>query len=229
MPPTLAAAINTTCGRFAANQPVTAVWSHKSSSRRSNTISPTSSLARRRTSALPTMPRCPATNTDLPFRSNGVFAIGNLPPRDRKIACHHFLHELGQTGFWFPAELLPRLAGIADQQVHFGRAEVGRIDPNDRLAGFPVCAGFLHALAAPFDAAADFGKRQLDELPYRTRFTGRQHEIAGLVGLQYPVHDHDIISRVATSSLLSEFSRVERCIQHTSDSLIAAPYLTLQA
>ena len=54
------------------------------------------------------------------------------------------------------------LAG-ADIDQFFGRAEILGIDADDGLAGFLVDAGFLDALAAPFDAAANFGERDLDE------------------------------------------------------------------
>src|SRR4051812_20642491 len=167
MPPTLAAARNTACGRLAANHLLTAAWSRRSTSLRLISSSSTPSRASLRVSAAPTMPRWPATKTVLPFSSNGVLAIGDLPPRDGKIARDHLFHELGEWRLRLPAELLVRLAGIADQNIHFGRAEIHRVDANDGLAGFLVDPGFIDALAAPFDAAADFGKRQLDELADR--------------------------------------------------------------
>src|SRR5438045_326467 len=159
IPPTFAAARKTTCGRFALNQPETAAWSRRSSSRCATVRSSS-------TKAAPTIPRWPATKTDLPFRSNGIFAIGNLPPGGRKIARHHFLDELREARLRLPAELLARLAGIADQEIDFGRTEIRRIDANDRFAGLPVDAGFRHALAAPLDASADFCESQLDEFTH---------------------------------------------------------------
>src|SRR5258708_1496771 len=152
MPPTFAAARNTACGRLAANQPDTAAWSRRSISLRPAVSSSTSSVASRRTSAAPTMPRCPATNTVLPFSSN-VPAIGDLPPGDIEIARDHFPDELRKRGFRCPAELVARLGGVADQQIDFGRTEIHRIDPNQRLAGGLVHAGLVDALAAPLDVA----------------------------------------------------------------------------
>src|SRR5436189_2743683 len=137
IPPTLAAARKTACGRFAANQPETPAWSRRSISWRARVSSSTSSRASRRTSAAPTIPRWPATKTDLPFRSNGIFAIGNLPPGDCEIAGHHFLDELREACFRLPAKLLARLAGVSDREVDFGRTEIRRIDANDRFAGLP--------------------------------------------------------------------------------------------
>src|SRR4051812_35318150 len=124
MPPTLAAARNTTCGRLAANHLLTAAWSRRSTSLRLSVSSSTFSRASRRISAAPTMPRWPATKTVLPFSSNGVLAIGDLPLCDRQIARDHLLDELGERRLRLPAEFLVRLGGIADQQLDFGRAEI---------------------------------------------------------------------------------------------------------
>src|SRR5882724_3342290 len=102
------------------------------------------------------MPRWPATKTVLPFSSNGVLAIGDLPLCDCQIARHHLFDELGERRLRLPAELLVCLAGIADQKIDLGRTEIHRVDANDGLAGFLVDPGFIDALAAPFHAAADF-------------------------------------------------------------------------
>src|SRR6202158_5849111 len=146
MPPTFAAARNTACGRLFANQPNTAAWSRKATSLRPTVSSSTFSWASLRTSAAPTIPPCPATKTVLPFSSNGVLAIGDLPPGNRKIARHHLLDELSERRRRLPAELFARLAGVADQEIDFGRTEILGIDADDGLAGFLVDTGFLDAL-----------------------------------------------------------------------------------
>src|SRR5450432_1792974 len=120
MPPTFAAANNTTCGRFSANQPNTAAWSRKSSSPRTAVSNLTFSRASLRITADPTIPPCPATKTVLPFSSNGILAIGGLPPGNRQIARHHFLDQLRKARLWLPAELLAGLAGVADQEFDLG-------------------------------------------------------------------------------------------------------------
>src|ERR1700686_656785 len=222
MPPTFEAARNTACGRLLANQSNTAAWSRKSTSPRPAVCRSTSSRARRRTSAAPTIPLCPATKTVFPFRSNGVLAIGNLAPRDRKVARDHLLHKLGKARLRFPAELLARLAGVADQKVDFGRAEVHGVDANHGLAGLPVGAGLLHALAAPLDAAPQFGERQFDEFAHRAHFARCQHEIAGFFGLQYLVHALDIILGVAPVAFGIEVSEIERVFQAGLDAGNAA-------
>src|ERR1700756_2722783 len=93
-----------------------------------------SSRASRRTSAEPTMPRWPATKTVLPFSSNGVPAMGNLALGLVKIARHHFADELGECGLRLPAQPVAGLAGVADQKVDLGGAEIDGIDAHQRLA-----------------------------------------------------------------------------------------------
>src|SRR5690349_21108217 len=188
MPPTLAAARNTTFGVFAANHSNTAAWSRRSSSRRLAVKSSTFSLASRRTKAEPTIPPSPATKTVLPFSSNGVPAMGGLPFGGFEIVRHHFFHQLRKRGLRLPAELRPRLAGIADQDVDLGRAEIHRIDAHHGLAALLVDSPLLDAFALPLDAAADFGKGKFDELPHRTRLAGRQHEVIRVIRLQDRMH-----------------------------------------
>src|ERR1700758_1533879 len=130
------------------------------------------------------MPRWPATNTVLPFSSNGVLAIGNLAPGDLEIARHHLLDQLGKAALRLPAEFLARLAGVADQEVNLGRAEICRIDTHHGLAGLAIGAGLLDPLAAPLNTAADLGERKLDEFAHRARLARRQHEIIGRIRLQ---------------------------------------------
>src|SRR6266481_620390 len=218
MPPTFAAARNTACGRAFANHENTAAWSHKSTSLRPTVSSLTFSLASLRTSAAPTIPLCPATKTVLPFSSNGVLTMGGLLPGNRKIARHHFLDELRERRLWLPAELLPRFAGVADQKIDFGRAEIDGIDANDGLAGFPVDAGFLDTLAAPLDAAGNLRECQFDEFAHRAGLACRQHEIVGRVSLQYPVHALDVIPGMAPVALRPEISEIERVFQTGLDA-----------
>src|SRR5581483_11544735 len=222
MPPTLAAARNTACGFFLANQSNTAAWSRRSSSARLAVRMFTSSLASRRTIAEPAMPRCPATKTVLPLSSNGTLAIGDLQPGLAQIARHHLLHQLRKACLRPPAEPLPRLAGIADQQIDLGRAEIDRINPHHRLAGLPVDAGLLDAFAAPFDAAADLGKSELDELAHRAGLAGREHEVVRRVRLQDRVHALDIVAGMAPVALGFEIAEIERLLEPGLDAGDAA-------
>src|SRR4051794_14782977 len=218
MPPTLAAARKITCGRFLANQSNTAAWSRRSSSPRPMVRSSILSRASRRASALPTIPRCPATKTVLPCSSNGVLAIGHLPPRDLEIAGHHLAHELRKAGLRLPAELLANLAGVADQEVDFGRPEIGRIDPHDGLAGLAIDADFFDALAAPFDGAANFRECQFDEFANRAGLSRRQHEIVGGVGLQDHMHALDIVPGMTPVALGFEVAEIECLVEPDLDA-----------
>src|SRR5436190_8778220 len=222
MPPTLAAARNTACGRLAANHLFTAAWSRRSTSARVNVCSSTSSCARRRTSADPTMPRWPATKTVLPFSSNGILAIGDLPPRDLEIGGHHLLDQGTKRGLRLPAEFFARLAGVADQKIDLGRPEIDGIDAHHRLAGAGFDAGLVDALAAPFDAAADLGKGEFNELTHRMRLAGCQHEIIRRIRLQDHVHAFDIIARVAPVALGFKIAEIERLLEAGFDACHAA-------
>src|SRR5580704_254486 len=213
MPPTFAAARNTACGRFSANHLNTAAWSRRSSSPRVAVSSSTFSAASRRSSAEPTIPLCPATKTVLPFSSNGVLAIGDLSPGDREIARHHLPDEFGEGRFRLPAEHPARLAGVADQFIDFGGAKIYGIDAYQRLFRLRIDAGLLNALAAPDDAAADFGKREFDEFAHRAGLAGRQHEIVRRLRLQDLVHALDVIPGVAPVASRLEVSEIERVFQ----------------
>ncbi len=90
------------------------------------------------------------------------------------------------------------------------------------MPDFAVDAGFVDARAAPFDAAADFGKRQFDEFAHRTGLAGRQHEIVGRVRLQYPVHALDIIPRMPPVALGLEVAEIERLFEAGLDAGDAA-------
>ncbi len=90
------------------------------------------------------------------------------------------------------------------------------------LPDFAVDAGFVDALAAPFDAAADFGKRQFDEFAHRAGLAGRQHEIVGRIRLQDLVHALDIIPRMAPVALGLEIAEIERILETGLDAGDAA-------
>src|SRR6202161_2151862 len=140
MPPTFAAATITASG-FAERR-YAAVSSWRSKSRRSwpTVRTSQSTSASRRTMAEPTMPRWPATKTRRPRRSNsGALAAWVVPPGsvaaamalllepDRlKIGLHHVLHEFVECHAMPPAQLVVRLARVADQGVDFSRAKVAR-------------------------------------------------------------------------------------------------------
>src|SRR3984885_2449940 len=222
MPPTFAAARNTTCGRAFGNQANPAAWSRRSTSLRPAVSSSTFSRASRRISAPPTIPLCPATKTVLPPSSNGVPAIGNLPPRNRKVSGHHLLDQLREARFRCPAKLLARLAGVADQKIDFGGTEIHGIDAHHGLAGFCVDASLLDALAVPFDAAADLCEGEFDKLAHRAGLACRQHEIVRLVRLQDHVHALDVVLGMTPVAFRLEIAEIERVFETSLDAGDAA-------
>jgi hypothetical protein len=101
-------------------------------------------------------------------------------------------------------------------------AEIGRIDPDDRFARFPVYASFLDTLATPLDTAAHLRERQFDEFAHRAGLASREHKIARLVRLQYPVHAFDIVPGVAPIAFCVEVSEIERIFEAGLDAGDAA-------
>src|ERR1041385_6035255 len=155
MPPTTAAGRKIMLGRLAASQSSTSAWRRRASSVREATMTLQSSPARRRTMADPTMPLCPATHTVRPRRENvaGMAAsvMGLVPlgfARDRlQVALHHIMDELVETDLVAPAEPLMGFAGLTEQQVHFSRSKVPRIDLDDARAGLCIVTLFVGPLA----------------------------------------------------------------------------------
>src|SRR5260221_9420546 len=137
MPPTLAAARKTYSGRALRKKPSTAARSARSTSLRtgvSRRVQP--ARLRRRTMALPTRPRDPATKIAAsscmagPPRLAGEAGVGEraLARRQVQIVLDHQGDQLLEAQRRLPAEDTPRLGGIALQGVDLGRPEVARID-----------------------------------------------------------------------------------------------------
>src|ERR1700761_1657028 len=122
MPPTVAAARKTVSGLLAAIHCSTSAWRDRSSPSRPAVRISQSSLARRRTMALPAIPRWPATQTFLPAREKTSATVAALL-HDPKVAFHHVAHQLRKTGLRLPAQHPPSLGRIALQEIHFGRPE----------------------------------------------------------------------------------------------------------
>src|SRR5262249_11001815 len=128
------------------------------------------------------------------------------------------LHQLRECSLRLPTELLPRLAGVADQEVDLGRAEIARIDPYHDLAALAVDAGLLDALAAPLDAAADLGKGEFHHLADRAGLAGGKHEVVRLLCLEDQVHAFDVVPGMPPVALGLEIAEIERIIQADLDA-----------
>src|SRR4051794_16494649 len=84
-----------------------------------------------------------------------------------EVGVDHVVDERLERGAVHPAELLPRLGRIADEELDLGRAEIAGIDHDAGLSVLLVDAALLDAAAGPFDLAPDARKRLLDELAHR--------------------------------------------------------------
>lgn len=104
-------------------------------------------------------------------------------------------------------------AGIAEQEGHFRRPQIARIDRHQHIAGLGLDTLCIGAVAAPFDPAADFGEGELHELARTMRFTGREHLIVAR-GLPHDEpHAFDIVSPMAPIALCVEIAEMEPALQ----------------
>src|SRR5215469_11370437 len=191
IPPTVAAATMTASGRSAAIHSSVGCWRRRSTCPRPTVRISQPSPARRRTMALPTMPRCPATKTRRPASGKSSAAC----PAALMLLSHHFQivhdhlgHELAEAHLVLPAELASGLGRIPMKIVHFRRAEIARIDGDQDLAGLGVHPLLLGSRTAPGDLPADLAEGKLDELAHRMGLAGRDHVVLGLVLLQHHPH-----------------------------------------
>src|SRR5690349_3718132 len=98
-----------------------------------------------------------------------------VAPRELVIGGDHLRHQLIEARGRAPSHLLLRLRRIAQERVHFGRAEITRIDLDDRAAAGPVDAVFVDTFPAPLDLHPELGRGSLDELTYGMLLTRRDH------------------------------------------------------
>src|SRR6478752_1853815 len=155
MPPTRAAARNTACGRTSRIQRSSDSGRRRSTVSRGAVTTSQPSRARRRTIALPTSPRWPATQTRLLRSVKDGFMACSGDSQDGAVVLDHFGDELLEAGAMAPAELGDRLGRVAQQQVDLGRPAVGRIERHQRLAGALADAVLVEAAALPLQAAVD--------------------------------------------------------------------------
>src|SRR6185312_6091800 len=188
MPPTRAAARNTTCGRTSRIQRSSWSGRRRSTDSRGAVTTSQPSRARRRTIALPTSPRWPATQTRLLRSVKDGFMTRSGYLQDGAVVLDHFRDELLEAGAVAPAELGDRLLRVAQQQVDLGRPAVGGIERHQGLAAALADALLVDTAAFPLDAPVDLAERQLDELTHRVGLAGRQHIVVGQLLLQDPPH-----------------------------------------
>jgi len=66
------------------------------------------------------------------------------------IVIDHLFDEAVEAHAMPPAERLPRLAGIADQEIDLGRTEIARIDLDQHAVRARFDTFLIHTFAAPF-------------------------------------------------------------------------------
>ena len=84
---------------------------------------------------------------------------------ESQVGAGHLAHEFRERDARLPAEFSPRLGRVAEQGLHFGRAQVARVERHDGLTGARVHAALGGALAFPNEGHVEFARGGLDELP----------------------------------------------------------------
>ena len=100
-----------------------------------------------------------------------------------------------------PAQFADGLRGVAQELLDFGRAEVARVDGDQRLARLRVDALLVRSDAPPcqFDARATEGVRA--EFAHGIHLARRNDEVIGLVMLQDKPHALDEVGGIAPIAL----------------------------
>src|SRR5215472_14382124 len=239
MPPTRAAATMTPSGRFSSSHFRISACRMRSSARRSAVSTSQRSDASRRTSAAPTIPRCPATKMRRPMRSNGsapaacsrvmkrlstlrgnsIMPIGAFPlqPHLRAVAIDHLPDEILKARLVAPAELLARFARVTEEEVDFGRTKVAWIDLDQNLPGLGVNAGLLDARATPGDPTAHMTKGALNKLAHRMFLAGGQHIVIRLILLQHHPHAFHVVAGMAPIAFGIQVAKINPVLQTKLD------------
>src|SRR5487761_714548 len=219
MPPTRAAATNTACGRLAPIQVSTALARRRSHSACVTVRISHDSAASRRTSAAPTSPRWPVTQTRLFCSAYGKFAgIVAIPALQRlAVGLDHLGNELIEARLVVPAETLARLFGVAEQQIDLGRPIVMGVDRDQAFTGARAQAALVGARARPSNRPVDAAESALDEFAHRMSLTGRQHIVFGLLLLEDEPHALDVVAGVTPIALGVDIAEKEPLLQPALD------------
>mmetsp|Transcript_73672 Transcript_73672/g.146502 ORF Transcript_73672/g.146502 Transcript_73672/m.146502 type:complete len:324 (-) Transcript_73672:367-1338(-) len=122
-------------------------------------------------------------------------SAGQIALLDQLDVCRdHLPAQLRHGDLGDPSELLLRFGRVANQQLHFRRSEVLRIDPDVHLVRLGVDTLLIDPLALPLDSDADAFERELDERTNRVRLARRHHEIIGSFLLKHHPHHLHIVA-----------------------------------
>src|ERR671914_187270 len=165
------------------------VWPVASTGARSSTTA--FSSGRRRVSSRATAsPTMPPPTTARSHSAGGAFGISARlllrysAPEEVEIGIDHQTNHLLKACARRPAELLTRLARVADQMLHLCGAEEARVDPD-----------------VVFGVEPHLVERDLHELANRVSLAGGDHEVVRLVLLQHEPHGLDVVPGVAPITL----------------------------
>ena len=182
------------------------------------TISQGSWLSRR-TSAEPTMPRWPATQTRFP--SSGK--LGQRPSRafPSAIAAMSSRTISAQSASKSVSCFQPSFSRAFDGSPTRMSTSVGRkiagINLDKDAAGACVLPFFADALSVPGDLNSDFSERLLHEGADGVSLAGGEHIVVGLRLLQHQPHAAHIFARVAPVALGVEIAEIEPFLQSACD------------
>src|SRR5437870_5500361 len=135
-----------------------------------------------RVSGASRLPAPPARIT--PFIALNVMLFGLAA---LAVVVDHHPHEPGETDVRYPAKLLARLRGVAEEQVDLGWAEVPLVD--------------LHVL---LPREAGVAERLVEELAHRMRLARGEDVIVGCVCLEHPPGAFHVVAREAPVALRVE-------------------------
>src|SRR3569833_4760498 len=80
-----------------------------------------------------------------------------------EVLVRHLRHQVGERYLRLPAQLLARLARVAEQGLDLGGPKISRIDGDDATAGAVITA-FVDALAFPLNLHIERGSGGIDEV-----------------------------------------------------------------
>src|SRR5690242_14371526 len=160
----------TTSGRASVIHASSSAWRRRSTRSRPAVTTSQPVPASRRSSAEPTIPRWPATQTRRPASRNGSVAGVTAPllaVDGGEVGLDHLGDQCFEAGGVAPPQLRRRLARVAEQEIDLGRPEVARIDAHQGVAAGGVESPLLDALALPDQPPLDLAEGELDELAHR--------------------------------------------------------------
>jgi len=96
------------------------------------------------------------------------------------VLADHFRHQIGYRRRGHPAEFLPRLAGVPEQEFNLGRTKVTGIDLDKRASRFHANTLLFDPGAAPFQHDPQFGERPFHKRSDRISHPRGEDEIVGL-------------------------------------------------